>query len=797
MVAAALNATASAEQHRTAPGEKIESAENRELTKKNAETYSQHLGKRKLEIERANNNDREQQKKVSEDDDDKNNDNDNNKTSVAAVEIDENGVRKSKRSAKPKVLFDDADDYNCGPTYPKPYNARRKKQRNHHHHHHHHHLTNNNKNDNENNTTLLINKNNSSSRNNNNLFQQQQQQSVAPAAGPTKEELNDMEDLKVKNAFVGRKVDVFWHGEQEFHRGLIVKYDEVIKRHRVKYEEATKDQNENNKEEFLDEEMLDFINVENDKLTWVDEKTTTTNANMNRNKDDDDSKETTTTTITPTAAVKIVPRISLPAPGKVAEYVSSQLPESWPRAGQYVWGRVKGHGWWPGVCKGKSAADVNMPSSSRNISFFDDSSARCSRADLVPYRPFFNLLEKAKPSKAFEFAVKKAKESAEKSFTEKLKKRVMKKADGFAEIREKHAERQEELNLKKKQQLLRASAFYGGGGRKGTSTTSTVAAQQKNRGNNNNSTMMMPFDMNENSSAARLARLGQQFDALKDRVAPLAIAASKTLRKQLRNDRFNASGDIRSTIITERERVVLLEELETLKSFLTVAGGKHLEIIDPKDPETIAMFGYDDDFDNQIANCSFMTEDVFQVKGAQCDRLDDPDVVSDDEGEDNTAVDDDAGMKFGGDETTADMISDLGLFNPNPIVEKEEEETEDEGNHHHHHHLDPTPLRDLLSLDKHDNDDFAITRGDENNNEQQQQQPKTPHYPTHDDDDELLLQNNNNKTSTTSEGDRTERNDSEEKVSEDNEEDNEEVEAKKKKIDADSVLIHEEEEEEA
>ena len=39
---------------------------------------------------------------------------------IVAAEFDENGVRKSKRSVKPKILFDDTEDYERINTYERP-----------------------------------------------------------------------------------------------------------------------------------------------------------------------------------------------------------------------------------------------------------------------------------------------------------------------------------------------------------------------------------------------------------------------------------------------------------------------------------------------------------------------------------------------------------------------------------------------------------------------------------------------------------------------------------------------------
>merc|ERR1712159_806731 len=288
-------------------------------------------------------------------------------------------------------------------------------------------------------------------------------------------------------------------------------------------------------------------------------------------------------------------KVTLPAQGKMSEIVA-QMAENWPKVGTHVWGRVKVHGWWPGICKGKES------STSRTIAFFDDSMAKCLRADLVPYTKFLHVLKKSKASKAFENAVKRSMESAQKHFSEKSKKQ---------QLQEQHAIKNRGLQNNKNKK---------------------AKIKHNNRNNTNkvirnNKDFFASVDLNGSSSAARLARLGKHFDALKDRVAPLAIAASQHLRMQLQLQE-NTGGENRMAQMTERERVVLLE-----------------------DPEDVAMYGYDDDFDNQIANATFMTvvgEDIVGKTGEK-ENLDDPDDVKNNVDDDNDVIVDDY------------MIKDLGL----------------------------------------------------------------------------------------------------------------------------------------
>ena len=68
------------------------------------------------------------------------------------------------------------------------------------------------------------------------------------------------EELRAKRAYIGKKVEVFWIGEQVYHRGTIVNYDQVVKRHCVKYDMVKRE----------NEGVLDYIDIEADTLEWCD-----------------------------------------------------------------------------------------------------------------------------------------------------------------------------------------------------------------------------------------------------------------------------------------------------------------------------------------------------------------------------------------------------------------------------------------------------------------------------------------------------------------------------------------------
>ena len=124
-----------------------------------------------------------------------------------------------------------------------------------------------------------------------------------------------------------------------------------------------------------------------------------------------------------TKAVVVTARrinFAVPQPGKPAE-VLAELGNAWPSPGQHVWGRVKGHGWWPGVAIGASAAEAlgvapnKEDAAMRSVRFFDNTAAAVHRHDLVPFREYEKTLGRAKKSVSFQAALKAAKQSFEKA----------------------------------------------------------------------------------------------------------------------------------------------------------------------------------------------------------------------------------------------------------------------------------------------------------------------------------------------------------------------------------------------
>ena len=128
--------------------------------------------------------------------------------------------------------------------------------------------------------------------------------------------------------------------------------------------------------------------------------------------------------VPPRAARSGAPKLdsyALPNPGKPAKVVSLLAP-NWPQPQTHVWGRVKGHGWWPGVVVRANSAEAAQAGpitasdahSWRHVKFFDNTAAAVHRHDLVPFGEYVSVLANAKKSATYSRALSSARASYEK-----------------------------------------------------------------------------------------------------------------------------------------------------------------------------------------------------------------------------------------------------------------------------------------------------------------------------------------------------------------------------------------------
>ena len=202
-------------------------------------------------------------------------------------------------------------------------------------------------------------------------------------------------------AAVNRRVRVFWPAEGAFFPGTVQAFNAKNGKHAVRYDDGDVE------EVLLAAERIEWVYPGEDATVPRAPATAAGGGALSAK----------------TKAVVVTARrinFAVPQPGKPAD-VLAELPTAWPSAGQHVWGRVKGHGWWPGVVIGGAAAEALGVASNkedaamRSVRFFDNTAAAVHRHDLVPFREYEKTLGRAKKNASFLTALKAAKQSFEKA----------------------------------------------------------------------------------------------------------------------------------------------------------------------------------------------------------------------------------------------------------------------------------------------------------------------------------------------------------------------------------------------
>ena len=202
-------------------------------------------------------------------------------------------------------------------------------------------------------------------------------------------------------AAIDRRVRVFWPAEGAFFPGTVQAFNSKNGKHAVRYDDGDVE------EVLLAAERIEWVYPGEDANVPRAPATAAGGGALSAK----------------TKAVVVTARrinFAVPQPGKPAE-VLAELGNAWPSPGQHVWGRVKGHGWWPGVAIGASAAEAlgvapnKEDAAMRSVRFFDNTAAAVHRHDLVPFREYEKTLGRAKKSVSFQAALKAAKQSFEKA----------------------------------------------------------------------------------------------------------------------------------------------------------------------------------------------------------------------------------------------------------------------------------------------------------------------------------------------------------------------------------------------
>jgi len=363
-------------------------------------------------------------------------------------------------------------------------------------------------------------------------------------------------------AAVGRRVRVYWPFEQQFFAGVVAAYNGRTNKYLINYDDG--DQEEIVLSVHGTEHQYQHQHASHDRDVGEDER--------------DDERGA--------AALDAAPEGPLPAmpqPGKSADVLKT-LPPSWPNAGALVWGRVKGHGWWPGTVHAKCSGSQGV----QEVSFFDNSFARVHRHDLLPFREYYPVLRDAKKTSGYAEAVSRATESYESRAQRSAKRRSKKEdatrvvgdeQDGDDEPRIWHFEKEDATKKSYHKRMKELDVQQGGG------------APKRQRASAVEDVPLFAAP----APPRQLSDLAKSLEDMKSKVVPLVKASQKLFVKHL-DDCNNGDDDV--CLISADERVVMLDELASIESLIAWSEGK----TEPKTTFTASTTATELDFMNPLAS---------------------------------------------------------------------------------------------------------------------------------------------------------------------------------------------------
>jgi len=363
-------------------------------------------------------------------------------------------------------------------------------------------------------------------------------------------------------AAVGRRVRVYWPFEQQFFAGVVAAYNGRTNKYLINYDDG--DQEEIVLSVYGTEHQYQHQHASHERDGGEDER--------------DDERGAAALDAAPEGPLPVMPQ-----PGKSADVLKT-LPSSWPNAGALVWGRVKGHGWWPGTVHAKCSGSQGV----QEVSFFDNSFARVHRHDLLPFREYYPVLRDAKKTSGYAEAVSRATESYESRAQRSAKRRSKKEdatravggeQDGDDEPRIWHFEKEDATKKSYHKRMKELDAQQGGG------------APKRQRASAVEDVPM--FDAP--APPRQLSDLAKSLEDMKSKVVPLAKASQKLFVKHL-DDSNNGDDDV--CLISADERVVMLDELASIESLIAWSEGK----TEPKTTFTASTTATELDFMNPLAS---------------------------------------------------------------------------------------------------------------------------------------------------------------------------------------------------
>lgn len=405
-----------------------------------------------------------------------------------AVEYTPDGLRKSRRTVKPKTMFD-SDSF---PSATKLSDDRRRDRKR--HEVHHERIS-------AGTTTVAV-------------------ASAERAAGAGASGRREHHGGK---AAVGRRVRVYWPLEGRFFAGVVTAFNARTGMHHIDYDDGDQ------------EEIV---------LATLDDESA--------HKDDDFAEHPAESPATnaggelPALNAPVDQSVSLvvPPPGKAADILKT-LPASWPTVGSLVWGRVRGHGWWPGAVRDKDG-DHDL----QEIAFFDNSIARLHRHDLLPFQQYYGALRDAKKTQGYADAVSRASSMYESRRQRSLSRRTKKEK----QTRETNAENEPpriwhfEVPKKACQKRNKVSELDASAGKKPKAADAAMFGVPT-----------APKTLND---------LSRDLQDIQKKLLPLAESSWTLFKKQIGtgSSKSNAKADKAQT--TSEERVVMFDEFASIESLL-------------------------------------------------------------------------------------------------------------------------------------------------------------------------------------------------------------------------------------
>lgn len=323
---------------------------------------------------------------------------------------------------------------------------------------------------------------------------------------------------------VGRRIRVYWPLEGQFFAGVISAYNPRTGLHHINYDDGDEEEillatPEDSAPKPIEHPMFASELADADMADWPALKKGTK------------------------CAQKPLPQAS--------SSVARGLGENWCQAGKFVWGRVRGHGWWPGYVD-----EVDKAHNTYHVSFFDNSTARVHYHDLVSFPFYYPELTSSKKSKVFAEAVSLAEKAYEARRRALMKRHAKKEETVVITVPaeppriwhfEREATRRPQLN-KRSKDIVEPESIP------------ELAVKRVKPAE--------PIVYGTLQPVKTLQDLSKSLDAMKSKVLPIARESFEFINKHLAETAKVKLENEDQALIAADERVVMLDELASIESLI-------------------------------------------------------------------------------------------------------------------------------------------------------------------------------------------------------------------------------------